>query len=323
MKTAEKDENREKREMERFDLGLSATMSAEGEDGKVETLNLKTANICSGGAFFRTDRALPLGTPVKMELVLPVADTKPISGNKTIVTVTGSVVRSEQGMAIQFDSKYKMYLFRNDLSSRVFEFPVHVVGQNRLQNELLARFLRDEAGLRCKCVGDEKSGAFPKTNGLLLFDCMGMEKEDALTCLPEEPDSDPGRCMTAFFNADHDPNFERESMSRNVRGVFYHDDSPEEFHEGVLSILKGELWFSRKTLSEGVSNHSAPRDESSILSNREIEVLILVTAGKTNKEIAKKLNRSVHTVKTHIYRIFKKVGVKNRFQASLWAAKYL
>jgi LuxR family transcriptional regulator of csgAB operon len=45
--------------------------------------------------------------------------------------------------------------------------------------------------------------------------------------------------------------------------------------------------------------------------------------GLSNDEIASALNLSPHTIKTHLYRIFKKINVENRFQASLWASKNL
>ncbi|MBH1939649.1 tetratricopeptide repeat protein [Mobilitalea sibirica] len=51
------------------------------------------------------------------------------------------------------------------------------------------------------------------------------------------------------------------------------------------------------------------------LSKRELEVLKLVASGYTNHEISKKLVISISTVKTHVYHIFEKFGVKNRTQA--------
>lgn len=56
--------------------------------------------------------------------------------------------------------------------------------------------------------------------------------------------------------------------------------------------------------------------ESSILSEREMEVLKVLSEGYSNKEIGEKLNISLATVKTHIINIYSKLGVSNRVQAS-------
>ncbi len=63
--------------------------------------------------------------------------------------------------------------------------------------------------------------------------------------------------------------------------------------------------------------------KSTILTSRQTEILALVSVGATNDEIADKLYLSPHTVKTHLYNIFKKINVPNRLQAALWAAKNL
>lgn len=65
------------------------------------------------------------------------------------------------------------------------------------------------------------------------------------------------------------------------------------------------------------------KGHSKVLNHREIEILAMVAVGASNKEIANKLCISPHTVKTHIYNIFKKIKVPNRLQAALWAATNL
>lgn len=70
-----------------------------------------------------------------------------------------------------------------------------------------------------------------------------------------------------------------------------------------------------------VDGRSTPRDGSNALdlSGRELEVLEAICRGKTNLEIAAALDISPFTVKNHVQRIFRKIGVTNRTQA---AARY-
>ena len=58
-----------------------------------------------------------------------------------------------------------------------------------------------------------------------------------------------------------------------------------------------------------------------ILSNKEQQVLQLLTQGRTNKEIASALRLSTETVKVTLKNIFRKLGVENRTQAAVRAIK--
>ncbi len=57
------------------------------------------------------------------------------------------------------------------------------------------------------------------------------------------------------------------------------------------------------------------------LTGRELEVLRLVAQGATNAEIADILEISPHAVKSHVIHIFNKLGVSDRTQAAVWAAR--
>ena len=60
-----------------------------------------------------------------------------------------------------------------------------------------------------------------------------------------------------------------------------------------------------------------------ILTQREMEILSVLASGAKNEEIATRLFISPHTVRTHLYTIYKKIQVNNRLQAVLWASKNL
>jgi len=57
------------------------------------------------------------------------------------------------------------------------------------------------------------------------------------------------------------------------------------------------------------------------LTTRELEVMRLIASGKSNKEIARSLGLSVHTVERHLSNIYGKIGVRGRTEAAAWAIK--
>lgn len=99
---------REKRKLERFDLKAVAKI----EDGERRgSLDVMTSDICSGGAFFRTDQSLPVGTEVRIDLLLPLGGLKRLVAEYDHVHMqfTGTVLRRESlGMAVCFHKDYKV-----------------------------------------------------------------------------------------------------------------------------------------------------------------------------------------------------------------------
>ena len=99
----------ERRDMERFDLELPTLLSVTEENGKQQTFEVTSKNICAGGAFFKTDNPLPVGTDVKMDLIVHLEKFKTVKGNGTHIDVSGSVIRTnDQGMAVCFDTRYRI-----------------------------------------------------------------------------------------------------------------------------------------------------------------------------------------------------------------------
>ena len=85
-------------------------------------------------------------------------------------------------------------------------------------------------------------------------------------------------------------------------------------HPARLQKYAAEL-FPLTTTMAGVPEQVVPHAGADLLSRREAEILRLVAAGQTNEEIARELYVSTNTVKTHLKRIFDKLGVNDRRQA--------
>jgi DNA-binding NarL/FixJ family response regulator len=79
----------------------------------------------------------------------------------------------------------------------------------------------------------------------------------------------------------------------------------------VFNLIRGQLgWFEKLT-----SETQPPSIEGHIkLSKRQKQLILLVDAGLSNEEIAKKLDISAHTVKVHLWRFYKKLGISSRTQ---------
>ena len=81
--------------------------------------------------------------------------------------------------------------------------------------------------------------------------------------------------------------------------------------DGIIGLYDDEERIAR-TLRTASENSDADRHrESNEISEREREILVLVAGGMTNKEIADKLNISVHTVIAHRKNISRKTGIKS------------
>ncbi len=123
-----------------------------------------------------------------------------------------------------------------------------------------------------------------------------------------------------------------ENITKNIMkypsvvGVFYERDNVNIISEGVKKIIDGELWLSRKVTNDLISIYRSKQNgiltTSVSLTTREKEILQLLSFGSSNVDIASALFVSENTVKTHLHNVFKKLNVRNRLQAMIWAKGY-
>ncbi len=108
-----------------------------------------------------------------------------------------------------------------------------------------------------------------------------------------------------------------QAMGLGVRGILRKTLPAELQVKCLQKVCEGELWFE-KALTD--SFLAAKRV---VLSQREGQLITLLSHGLKNKEIASTLLISEGTVKVYLSRLFQKVGVKDRFELALFGLKNL
>ncbi len=115
-----------------------------------------------------------------------------------------------------------------------------------------------------------------------------------------------------------------KALAAGAKGYVDEAASPSEFVQAMRIVNSGSVWAPRRVLStfiERVTSHPGrifPAGRVSF-TDREKEVLELLVAGRSNKEIGAVLNIEERTVKAHVAKLMRKVGVQNRIALSVHA----
>ena len=205
------------------------------------------------------------------------------------------------------------------------DLTIYIVGTNQLHYELISFCLENELGASCVFHAELHSIDLRLREidrpQVLLFDCLDLDIAALQSSFDRETQPLPSQINTVLFNVA--PEFKLEGFVKQHRicGIFYKDDSRHVFIKGIRAILDGQLWLSRKLMSECILiplEKCNPMSRNlKALSSREMVILESVASGASNQEIADQLHISVHTVKTHLYKIYRKINVPNRLQAAL------
>ena len=172
----------------------------------------------------------------------------------------------------------------------------------------------------CQTCSEEKC--------LILCDCQGPESEPLWLCLDND-DCPCNSCesILVLFNVRPESGIEHKALIGNARGVFYSNDPPDILTKGIRCILNGELWYPRQVMAKWIQDNNQPdgldRSPGSGITPREKQILKMIASGATNAEIEKAMVISLHTVKSHLYNIYRKIHVSNRTQAARWTEKNL
>ena len=115
-----------------------------------------------------------------------------------------------------------------------------------------------------------------------------------------------------------------KAVDIGVNGYLLKDSESAELKKAILSVVHGEDYIQPSlipVLNAKMIDRNKDNEKIEKLTKREMQVLKLLSIGKLNRQVAQELNISERTVKNHVSNIFKKLEVKDRTQAAVFAIR--
>lgn len=156
---------------------------------------------------------------------------------------------------------------------------------------------------------------------LILLD-LNMPGMNGLDTLVQLRTIDLSGRIVVFSVSNHEDDVVN-ALKRGADGYLLKDMEPEELLKSLHQAAAGQMVLSETLTNVLVASlrENRPAEERDIeqLTRRERDILKLITQGMTNKAIARKLSITESTVKVHVKHLLKKMKLKSRVEAAVWA----
>jgi DNA-binding NarL/FixJ family response regulator len=191
---------------------------------------------------------------------------------------------------------------------------VLVADDHRLMLDGVRRALEADGGF--EIVGETQDGAqvvdlVGKTKPELVLLDVRMPNVDGLACLDEIHRRFP-EIKVVMLSASTSPELISAALRRGASAYLAKSVDPSDLPSTLRQAVEGNV-FSASAISGDAENDTA---KAAGLTERERSILEALAKGKSNDEIAKELWVTQQTVKFHLTNIYRKLGVKNRTEAT-------
>lgn len=115
-----------------------------------------------------------------------------------------------------------------------------------------------------------------------------------------------------------------EALDEGADGYMLKDTGSGDLAKAIKGVFKGDRYIQPElvpVLNSRLVQKSVEEDKMKEITKRERQILISIASGKSNQQIAEEFNISERTVKNHITNLFKKIDVKDRTQAAVFAIR--
>ena len=153
-------------------------------------------------------------------------------------------------------------------------------------------------------------------------DGMTISRRGGLDALHELSVATP-KTKTILFTAEIEAPDIVEAIRQGARGVLLKSAATQLLIESIRAVMAGGYWVGSHSVQNLVSYLQSQILEADRrkfgLTPRELEIVSVVAAGLSNKEIAQTFKIADDTVKHHVSNIFDKLGVSTRLELALFA----
>jgi DNA-binding NarL/FixJ family response regulator len=199
-----------------------------------------------------------------------------------------------------------------------------VAARPALFRQILARQLGNEPGLRVVGQARDEDGICLLMEAehprVLLLDYEGLGPNGE-GMIPRLRRSSPVTRILVLATRSSDETVERV-LRAGAAGLVGKQLEFATLVRAIRAVAAGELWANRRVTAQAVEHLADASSRASLngqLTRRESEITEAVGRGLRNKDIARRLNISEKTVKSHLNNIFRKLQVDNRFAVGLYA----
>lgn len=196
-----------------------------------------------------------------------------------------------------------------------------VEDHNEIRNGIMY-MLGTRADYTCSAYknGTEVLAAVNETKPDVILMDINLPDISGIECTRRIKDQFPD-VLIMMFTVLEDSDKIFEALKAGASGYLLKNNGGAELFEAIDELIKGGAPMSSVIARKVVSSFSTPaanvpiNTEYTALTKKETEILQLLAKGFSNKEIANQLFVSVNTIKTHVYRIYEKLHVRNKMEA--------
>lgn len=142
---------------------------------------------------------------------------------------------------------------------------------------------------------------------------ISLEQETGFDLIEEIRKSKPD-ILWMIISMHDDILYLQRAFRSGVSGYIHKSEDPSSYPNAILKVQQGELYWSKHLTPQIqilLSSKSKSNNAIGSLTDRENEILLLLSLEKSRKEIAEVLHRSIKTINSHIENIKKKLGVSS------------